>query len=160
MEVRDEHGETTLVVDAPRLAEAASYLRDELGFDFLSDMTATDYLGWGREGVSGYIGTPGGRDLNTPSTRGLQRMPRPKPRRFSVSYHLLAVRSRAPRVRLQAWIDDGPTHAPGYRLEGWVGVCPDSCAESLARFKVPKRFEFVAELPRTASGKLLRRALR
>jgi O-succinylbenzoic acid--CoA ligase len=34
------------------------------------------------------------------------------------------------------------------------------CAGSLARYKVPKRFEFVAELPRTASGKLLRRALR
>jgi o-succinylbenzoate---CoA ligase len=34
------------------------------------------------------------------------------------------------------------------------------CAASLARFKVPKRFEFVGELPRTASGKLLRRALR
>jgi O-succinylbenzoic acid--CoA ligase len=34
------------------------------------------------------------------------------------------------------------------------------CAESLARYKVPKRFEFVSELPRTPSGKLLRRALR
>ncbi len=34
------------------------------------------------------------------------------------------------------------------------------CAESLASYKVPKRFEFVSELPRTASGKLLRRALR
>jgi O-succinylbenzoic acid--CoA ligase len=34
------------------------------------------------------------------------------------------------------------------------------CAETLARFKVPKRFEFVSELPRTASGKLLRRELR
>ena len=34
------------------------------------------------------------------------------------------------------------------------------CAQSLAGFKVPKRFEFVAELPRTASGKLLRRAIR
>ena len=34
------------------------------------------------------------------------------------------------------------------------------CAESLAGYKVPKRFEFVSELPRTASGKLLRRALR
>jgi NADH:ubiquinone oxidoreductase subunit C len=109
VEVRDEHGETTVVVDAPRLAEAASYLRDELGFDFLSDMTATDYLGWGSEGVSGYIGTPGGRDLNTPSTRGLQQLPRPKPRRFSVNYHLLAVRGGAPRVRLQAWVDEGMT---------------------------------------------------
>ncbi|MGH2990400.1 MAG: o-succinylbenzoate--CoA ligase [Solirubrobacterales bacterium] len=34
------------------------------------------------------------------------------------------------------------------------------CAESLSGHKVPKRFEFAAELPRTASGKLLRRALR
>jgi O-succinylbenzoic acid--CoA ligase len=34
------------------------------------------------------------------------------------------------------------------------------CADSLADYKVPKRFEFVSELPRTSSGKLLRRALR
>jgi o-succinylbenzoate---CoA ligase len=34
------------------------------------------------------------------------------------------------------------------------------CAADLAAFKVPKRFEFVSELPRTASGKLMRRALR
>jgi o-succinylbenzoate---CoA ligase len=34
------------------------------------------------------------------------------------------------------------------------------CARSLADFKVPKQFEFVAELPRTDSGKLLRRELR
>jgi acyl-CoA synthetase (AMP-forming)/AMP-acid ligase II len=34
------------------------------------------------------------------------------------------------------------------------------CAAELADFKVPKRFEFVSELPRTPSGKLLRRALR
>ena len=36
----------------------------------------------------------------------------------------------------------------------------DHCAAELAGYKVPKRIEFVAELPRTASGKLLRRALR
>ena len=36
----------------------------------------------------------------------------------------------------------------------------EHCAESLARYKVPKRFDFVDELPRTPSGKLLRRALR
>ena len=34
------------------------------------------------------------------------------------------------------------------------------CVERLAGYKVPKRFEFAAELPRTASGKLLRRKLR
>ena len=34
------------------------------------------------------------------------------------------------------------------------------CARTLAGYKVPKRIEFVAELPRTASGKLVRRALR
>jgi O-succinylbenzoic acid--CoA ligase len=34
------------------------------------------------------------------------------------------------------------------------------CAESLAGFKVPKRVELAAALPRTPSGKLMRRALR
>jgi O-succinylbenzoic acid--CoA ligase len=34
------------------------------------------------------------------------------------------------------------------------------CAAELASHKVPKRFEFVAELPRTESGKVVRRALR
>ena len=34
------------------------------------------------------------------------------------------------------------------------------CGGELAGFKVPKRVEFVAELPRTASGKLIRRELR
>jgi o-succinylbenzoate---CoA ligase len=34
------------------------------------------------------------------------------------------------------------------------------CEAELAGFKVPKRFEFAAELPRTASGKLSRRELR
>jgi NADH/F420H2 dehydrogenase subunit C len=95
------------VVDTPRLVEAALHLRDQLGFNFLSDVAATDYLGWGGKGVSGYIGTAGGRDLNKPTTQGFQRLPQPKPRRFSVSYHLLALHENAPRVRLQVWVDDG-----------------------------------------------------
>jgi NADH-quinone oxidoreductase subunit C len=107
IEVREAHGETTLVIDRARLLEAARNLRDDRGFNFLSDIAATDYLGWGGEGVSGYIGTPGGRDLNKPSTQGLQRLPRPKPRRFSVNYHLLALREGAPRIRVQVWVDDG-----------------------------------------------------
>ena len=54
---REAYGETTLVVDRARIVEACTHLRDELGFNFLSDVTATDYLGWGDKGVSGYIGT-------------------------------------------------------------------------------------------------------
>jgi NADH:ubiquinone oxidoreductase subunit C len=94
----------------------------------LSDISVTDYLGWARSGVSGYIATPAGRDINRPSTQGFQAMPDPKPRRFSVSYHLLALRPGAPRVRLQIWIDDGepvpsvvsiwPT-ADWHEREGW-----------------------------------------
>ena len=49
-------------------------------------------------------------------------------------------------------------------LEAGSDVSPDDlrrhCGESLAGFKVPKRVELVAALPRTPSGKLMRRALR
>jgi O-succinylbenzoic acid--CoA ligase len=49
-------------------------------------------------------------------------------------------------------------------LESGSTVTPDDlrhhCAESLASFKVPKRVELAAALPRTPSGKLMRRALR
>jgi NADH-quinone oxidoreductase subunit C len=100
-------GETTLVVDIPGLVEACAFLRDELGFDMLVDIAATDYLGWGAPGVSGYIGTAQGRNLNRPMTQGLQALPGPKPKRFALNYHLLAIRPGAPRVRVQLWLDDG-----------------------------------------------------
>jgi NADH:ubiquinone oxidoreductase subunit C len=87
--------------------EAAVYFRDELGFDFLADVAAADYLGWGGKGVSGYIGTASGRDLNRPMTQGYQAMPALKPKRFSLSYHLLALRDDHARVRLQVWVDEG-----------------------------------------------------
>jgi len=104
--VREAHGETTVVVETARLVEAALHLRDEHGFAFLADIAAADYLGWGQGGVAGYIGTAAGRDLNAPATHGLAALPGPKPKRFSVSYHLLALREGAPRVRLQAWVDE------------------------------------------------------
>ena len=34
------------------------------------------------------------------------------------------------------------------------------CKENLAAYKVPKLVEFMAELPKTAAGKILRRELR
>ncbi len=107
LEAREAHGETTLVVEKEQLVEACTYLRDEQGFDFLSDVTATDYLDWGAKGVAGYIGTAAGRDLNAPGSQGLERLPEPKRSRFSLNYHLLAIRQGAPRVRVQVWLGDG-----------------------------------------------------
>jgi acyl-CoA synthetase (AMP-forming)/AMP-acid ligase II len=58
----------------------------------------------------------------------------------------------------------------GQRLEAWVvrrdGTSVDAAElidlvrAELARFKVPRRVHFVAELPRTTTGKVLRRSLR
>ena len=107
VEILEAHGETTVVVDPARLVEAAQYLRDELGFNFLADIAAADYLGWGNDGVSGYSGTGIGRDINRPMTQGFQSLPTPKPKRFSVSYHLLALSEDHVRVRLQVWVDEG-----------------------------------------------------
>jgi NADH-quinone oxidoreductase subunit C len=107
VEVRVEHAETTIVVRPEALVEAGTHLRDEEGFNFLSDITAVDYLGWGGAGVSGYIGTASGRDLNTPMTQGYQVVPLAKPKRFSMNYHLLSIGERPRRARLQAWVDEG-----------------------------------------------------
>jgi NADH:ubiquinone oxidoreductase subunit C len=107
VETKEGHGETTIVVDPARLVEACTCLRDEFGFWFLSDISATDYLGWGERPVAGYIGTATGRDLNDPGSQGYARKPQAKPKRFAMNYHLLALREGAPRVRLQVWLDDG-----------------------------------------------------
>ncbi len=104
---REAFGETTVTIDARLIREACEFARDDMGFTLLSDIVATDYLGWGRPGVSGYIGTDSGRDINFPMTQGLQMLPETKPKRFSLSYHLLAMRQPPARVRLQTWLDDG-----------------------------------------------------
>jgi NADH:ubiquinone oxidoreductase subunit C len=114
---RDEHGETTITIETGRIVEAATHMRDELGFTFLADLAGADYLGWGEKGVAGYWGsppadaergwTPPARDINAPGSWGLQLAPDPKPKRFSVSYHLLRMRPTPQRIRLQVWADDG-----------------------------------------------------
>jgi NADH-quinone oxidoreductase subunit C len=120
LEVKEARGETTLVVDPDQLVAACAHLRDDEGFNFLSDITATDYLGWpaGAADVAGYVGTHGGRDINDPGSWGLARLPQPKPKRFAVNYHLLALVEGAPRVRVQVWLDDGQAAA------SVVGVWP------------------------------------
>jgi NADH-quinone oxidoreductase subunit C len=107
VEAVEAHGEITLVVEPARLVEACLHLRDEEDFRFLSDISSADYLGWGGHGVSGYIGTAAGRDLNRPMTQGLQALPQPKPKRFAMNYHLLALETPPRRVRVQVWLDDG-----------------------------------------------------
>ena len=107
VETRESFGETTLVVDPARLVEACTALRGEHGFNFLSDIAAADYLGWGEQEVAGYIGTNAGRDIHVPGSQGLARVPLPKPKRFCVSYHLLRVNDDPARVRVQVWLDDG-----------------------------------------------------
>jgi NADH-quinone oxidoreductase subunit C len=106
LEVREQHGETTLVVEPAQLVEACKHLRDEHNFNFLADITAVDYLGWGSDGVSGYIGTARGRNLNAPMTQGFQALPEAKPKRFALNYHLLQVADRPQRLRVQAWVDE------------------------------------------------------
>jgi NADH:ubiquinone oxidoreductase subunit C len=145
VEEKVAHGETTLVVDPARLVGACRALRDDHGFNFLSDVSSVDYLGWGEEPVAGYWGGAAGRDLNQPGTWGLPRRPAPKPKRFAVNYHLLAVRSGAResrpaegalrsggdgppggasslRVRVQVFVDDGehvPTVVPVWPTADW-----------------------------------------
>jgi NADH:ubiquinone oxidoreductase subunit C len=105
---KEQHGETTLIVDTPRLREACLHLRDEEGFNLLVDVAASDYLGWpsGPEDVAGYIGDAGGRSVTSPGSWGLERLPEPKPKRFSVSYHLLRLGDDPSRVRVQVWLDE------------------------------------------------------
>ena len=115
---RDGPEMPTVTIEPARIREACEHARNELGFNMLSDLVATDYLHWGGKGVSGYIATASGRDINLPSTQGLQVLPEVKPKRFSVSYHLLALRQFPARVRLKVWLDEGES------VESVVSVWP------------------------------------
>ena len=151
IETREALGETTLVVDPARLVEACIHLRDEDGFNFLSDVAAADYLGWGEQGVAGYLGTAGGRDLNEPGAQGLAHVPQPKPKRFSVSYHLLRVGDDPVRLRLQVWLDEGEAvhtvipvwpAADWFEREAWdlMGI-PFDGHPNLVRILMPEDWE-------------------
>ncbi len=134
VEEKNAYGEATVVVSRERLVDAARWLRDEERFNVLSDISPADYLGWGDQAVAGYWGSPAQlaasslgieRDLNAPGTAALQARPDPKPKRFSVSYHLLRLVSgagEAPRLRLQVWCDEGeavPSVVPIWPTADW-----------------------------------------
>ena len=150
-ETKESLGETTLVVDPPRLVDACTYLRDELGFNFMADIATADYLGWGEKGVAGYLGTSSGRDLNQPGSQGLERVPDVKPKRFSVSYHLLRVGDDPARVRVQVWLDEGEPvatlvpvwpAADWFEREAWdmMGI-PIEGHPNLVRILMPEDWE-------------------
>jgi NADH-quinone oxidoreductase subunit C len=123
--VREDRGEVTLDVPTERIADACAAARDA-GYDFLCDLAATDYLGYGGEGVAGYWASPAGagaRDINHPASTGLAAVvPPPGSKRFAISYQLLARSARpARRLRLRAWADEGES------VPSIVGVFP--CAD-------------------------------
>jgi NADH-quinone oxidoreductase subunit C len=151
IETREAIGENSLVVDPARLVEAGVALRDDHGFNFLADIAATDYLGWGEQEVVGYIGTTAGRDIHVPGSQGLARVPDPKPKRFCVSYHLLRVGDEPARVRVQVWLDDGDSvaslipvwpAADWFEREAWdmMGIRFDGHA-NLVRILMPEDWE-------------------
>ncbi|MEO7731932.1 MAG: hypothetical protein ABIY55_13235 [Kofleriaceae bacterium] len=63
-----------------------------------------------------------------------------------------------------------PDKMRGEKAKAWIVLNPGSvateaeiktwCKDRLAAYKVPAKYEFVAELPKTQVGKVLRRALR
>ena len=108
VETKEAHGETTLVVDPARLVEACTHLRDALGFNFLSDVSAADYLGWGEQAVAGYSAPPAGRDLNAPGDGGLAAHARAEAEALRGQLPPARLAPDAPRrVRVQVWLDDG-----------------------------------------------------
>ena len=55
-------------------------------------------------------------------SQGLERLPERKPKRFSVSYHLLRLEQGAPRLRVQVWLDGGesaPSVVPVWPTADW-----------------------------------------
>jgi len=63
---------------------------------------------------------------------------------------------------VKAYVSVKPGHGHGY--EGTLEGLPDElivhCRERLAAYKYPRQIEILAELPKTATGKILRRELR
>ena len=120
VETIESYGETTLVVDPARIVETCTHLRDAEGYNELVDLSGVDYLGWASTDVAGYIGTHAGRDLNAEGSQGVQRVPAPKAKRFTVVYHLLRLADEPARLRLEAGLDDGQ------EIDSVVGVWPSA----------------------------------
>ncbi len=103
-------GELTLDLAIERYVEVCTFLRDQEGYDLLSDVTVVDYLGYTGE-VAGYWGGDG-RDINRDSHTGKRVVPEPAgPKRFGVSATFCKVMTVTDdahrRLRVRVWVDEG-----------------------------------------------------
>jgi NADH-quinone oxidoreductase subunit C len=97
----------TLTIAVDHLIDAGRYLRDRQGKNFLSAVSAVDYLGYGEE-VAGYFGSERGRDINRVGSWGSPETVTPPATRFAVVYHLAHIgEGPTARVRLQVLTDEG-----------------------------------------------------
>jgi NADH-quinone oxidoreductase subunit C len=112
----------TLTIAREHLVDVCRLLRDEHGKNFLSAVSAVDFLGYGDE-VAGYFGTESGRDINRTGSWGTPETVAAPAKRFAVVYHLAHVGDGPPeRVRLQVLVDDGeavPTVVPVWPTADW-----------------------------------------
>jgi len=112
----------TLTVRRESLLDVCRQLRDEHGKNFLSAVTAVDFLGYG-EPVAGYFGTERGRDINAVGSWGASETVEPPPTRFATIYHLAHIgEGPVARVRLQVFLDEGeevPSVVPVWPTADW-----------------------------------------
>ena len=123
----DPPGAVDLQVDQVRAGREDERLQGDavdLGIDAVPADPVGNLAGLARRGVADAL--RGGEDV-APARRhraehrrlgAVPGLPGEKPQRFSISYHLLALREGAPRVRLQVWVGDGQS------VPSVVGVWP------------------------------------
>jgi NADH-quinone oxidoreductase subunit C len=106
----EEHADMpAITVQKDQLIAVATFVRDELGKNFLSAVSAVDYLGYGEE-VAGYWGSEHGRDINRTGSWGTPETVARPDKRFAVFYHVARIgRNGEPpeRVRLMVALDEG-----------------------------------------------------
>ncbi len=121
----EEHADMpALTTTTGRLVEVCRVLRDDLGKNFLSAVTAIDYLGYGEQ-VAGYFGTERGRDINATGSWGTPQTVEAPAKRFGIFYHLAHVGADGgspARVRVRVDINEGetvPTVIPIWPTADW-----------------------------------------
>jgi NADH-quinone oxidoreductase subunit C len=89
-------------VEPQALLAVCRVLRDtpELKFEILVDVAGVDYLQYGRDEWQTESATNTGFSRGRKQGMGVQELPPPEPRRFSVSYHLLSIANNQ-RLRLR-----------------------------------------------------------